>query len=116
MVPMEPYDETYKVPDELNLCDPEFCKCHLEKSKAVLDTEDGSSRCKNPGPLENGEYEVDHLSVCTRNHKLFRLHCKGWEAEPTVEPLIHLENCPEKVEEAIEKYNASNLKENYSLF
>ena len=58
-------------------------------------------------PFDNGEYEVDHLSVVTENNKYMRSHWFGWPGH-TVEPLIHLKNAPVKKNEAICRYNEKN--------
>lgn len=111
MVPIEPYEENYKVPAELSLCEPATCRCEHETREPIAQCEGSSLQLtpRNPGQYENGEYEVDHLTVVTRNHKLFRLHCKDWDADPTVEPLAHLKNAPTKVEESIKADESSDL-------
>ena len=71
------------------------------------------SHLKQPEPFDNGEYEVDHLSVVTDNNKFFRLHCKGWPGY-TEEPVIHLENAPVAQNEAICRYKEKYKTKKYT--
>ena len=111
MIPAK--SSTLKAPKELHLCNPD-CKCKTGAEPYFQkELEDGSypeSNCpNNPGPLDNGEYVVGHASVVTRNYGWFRLHCKNWKGPPTEEKRAHLKNCPEMINQAIDKFNESNL-------
>lgn len=64
---------------------------------------------EKPGPFDNGEYEVDRVSVYTANHNYFRTHYTGHK-EHTLELRCHLKNCPILVNQGIDRYNQSRPK------
>ena len=80
---------------------------YLEGSVNGIYLSDTNTSNKKPGVLENGEYEVDWMSVCTTDHKKFRTHWKGYENH-TLEPRCHLRNAPVLVNAAIDKYNLNH--------
>ena len=65
-----------------------FCKqnCNCKTGRDVyvqIELEDGSypeSECPiNPGAFDNGEFELDHASVCTNDHGIFKAYWRNWE-------------------------------------
>lgn len=70
---------------------------------------------KCPKPLDNGELEVDSLSICTNNHNLFRTHFTGYDyTDFTEEPRKNLRNCARLVNEAIDRNNINPNKSKYT--
>ena len=62
------------------------------------------SECpEQPGPFENGEFEVDRVSM-TSVAGVVKVYWKGW-GEYTLELRKHMSNSKEAVNEAVDRYN-----------
>lgn len=94
-----------------NSTDREFCASSVifEGSVNGIYQSDSPSFPKYRGPFDNGEYEVENMSVCTRDHGKFRTYWKGYNTF-TLEPRCHLRNSPYYVNKAIDKFNESRPK------
>ena len=97
------------------LCNKEPSECSDSCAGSVFleGSENGKYRPQNPIPepdaLANGEWEVDHASVNTVDHKLFRTYFRGYKGF-TLEPRAHLKNAPLCVNNAIDRFNTTQPK------
>lgn len=86
----------------------------LEVSVDGIYPSDSYAIANNYGPLDNGEYEVDKVSVVTNDHGKFRTYWKGYNAEEyTIEPRAHLRNAPIAINAGIDRYNESRIKNRF---